>query len=236
VTDGLGLFDDSRGDLHAEDDPRDSRRPKGGRRKRKPAVVWAVGLLVVGLIGAGVWFGLTQILGIGGFDDYSGAGESDLIVEIKAGQGTADIGGTLKNKDVVASAKAFVSAGDDQPKVKSIQPGFYQLKTKMSGKAAVDRLVTPKEFRVGQLQIRAGTQLDDITLPDKKVTQGVFSLMAKASESTLNGKKVGLSLDELRKAAETADLAALGVPQWAIRDAAKAEPKRRLEGLITPGV
>jgi len=35
---------------------------------------------------------------------------------------------------------------------------------------------------------------------------------------------------------ETTDLAELGVPTWAIPDASKAEPKRRLEGLIMPGV
>jgi peptidoglycan lytic transglycosylase G len=231
VTDGLGLFDDSRGDLDDERPRTTKRRP---RRRRRP-IVWVAIVVVVGLIGAGVWFGLTQILGIGGFDDYAGAGEKDVVIEVTPGQRTGDIANTLKEKDVVASARAFTSAGDDQPKVRSIQPGYYVLKTKMSGKAAVDKLTTSGS-RVGQLQIKAGTQFDDIQLPDGKTIQGVLSLIAKAGCVPLNGNKDCVTAEQLRKVAETADLAALGAPAWAIPDAKKAEPKRRLEGLILPGV
>jgi UPF0755 protein len=236
VTDGLGLFDNSHGDLdrddHDEDRPR-KRRPQPRRKRR--ATFWVITAVVVALIVGGAWFGITQILGFGSYDDYAGSGEKDVVVEVKAGQGTNDIGTTLKDKDVIASVRAFNAASENQPKVKAIQPGFYVVKTKMSGKAAADKMVA-KESRVGQLQIRAGTQLDDIIQPDQKVTPGIYSLIAKAGAVTLNGKPSGPSAEEIRKTAETADLAKLGAPSWAVPAASKAEPKRRLEGLITPGV
>jgi UPF0755 protein len=235
VTDGLGLFDNSRGhDRHDEDDYDDEpRQPR--RKKRRSPTFWVIAVVVVALIGGGAWYGVTQVLDFGGYDDYAGAGESDVVVEVKAGNGTADIGAALKEKDVVASGRAFTAAGEDQPKVKAIQPGFYLLKTKMSGKAAVDRIIN-KEARVGQLQIRAGTQLDDIKLPDNKVTSGIFSLVSAAGTVEMNGQKAGPTVEELRKVAESADLAQLGAPAWAAPFAMQAEPKRRLEGLIMPGV
>lgn len=232
MTDGLGLFDNSRGQEQDDDFDGEESRPPG--RKRRGPVFWVVAVVVVALIAGGVWFGVTQVLGIGGFSDYEGAGESDVVVEVKPGQGTAGIGASLEEKGVVASPRAFTSAGDDTTKVKAIQPGYYLMKTKMSGKAAVER-ITSKDARVGQLHIRAGTQLDDIKLQDK-VVPGIFTLISNAGTVTMNGKKTGPTADELRKLAETGDLLQLGAPAWAVPFASKAEPKRRLEGLITPGL
>jgi UPF0755 protein len=232
VTDGLGLFGNSHDEVDDEDrEPRDERPRK---RKRGP-LFWVIVVVVIALIGGGAYYGVTEVLGFGSYDDYPGNGEADVVVEVKAGQGTGAIATTLAEKQVVASARAFTSAGDDNDKIKAIQPGFYQVKTKMSGKAAVT-LITEKKSRVGQLQVKPGTQLDDITQPDKKVTPGIWSLMSEAGTVTLNGKKTGPTPDDLRKAVETTDPAQLGVPAWALPDVAKAEPKRRLEGLITAGV
>ncbi|MBE1463096.1 endolytic transglycosylase MltG [Kibdelosporangium phytohabitans] len=235
MTDGLGLFDNSRGHDQDDHDDYDDEPRRSRRKKRRSPTFWVIAVVVVALIAGGVWLGVTQVLGIGGFDDYDGAGESDIVVEVKPGQGTAGIGGTLEEKGVVASPRAFTSAGDDNPKVKAIQPGFYLMKTKMSGKAAVDRM-TSKDARVGQLQIKPGTQLDDIKLPENKVAPGIFTLISNAGTVTMNGKKTGPTVEDLRKVAETTDLTQLGVPSWAVPFAAQAEPKRRLEGLITAGV
>jgi UPF0755 protein len=234
VTDGLGLFGNSHDEAEHDDDGREPRDEQPRKRKRGP-LFWVIVVVVIALIGGGAYYGVTEVLGIGSYDDYQGNGEADVVVEVKAGQGTGQIAATLAEKQVVASARAFTSAGDDNEKVKAIQPGFYELKTKMSGKAAV-ALITEKKSRVGQLQIRPGTQLDDITQPDKKVTPGIWTLIADAGTVTLNGKKVGPTPEDLRKAVETTDPAQLGVPAWALPDVAKAEPKRRLEGLITAGV
>nr|WP_042197108.1 endolytic transglycosylase MltG [Kibdelosporangium sp. MJ126-NF4]CEL22748.1 FIG004453: protein YceG like [Kibdelosporangium sp. MJ126-NF4]CTQ89887.1 FIG004453: protein YceG like [Kibdelosporangium sp. MJ126-NF4] len=235
MTDGLGLFDNnSRSRDHDDDDDYDDEPRQSGRKRRGPTF-WVIAVVVVALIAGGVWFGITQVLGIGGFDDYAGKGESDIVVEVKPSQGTASIGASLEEKGIVASPRAFTSAGDDNPKVKAIQPGYYLMKTKMSGQAAVDR-ITSKDARVGQLQIKSGTQLDDIKLPENKVTPGIFTLISNAGTVTMDGKKTGPTVEELRKVAEGTDLAQLGAPAWAVPFAAQAEPKRRLEGLITPGV
>ena len=61
--------------------------------------------------------------------------------------------------------------------------------------------------------------------------------MAKASCAQLNGKSTCITADDLRKAVDAADLKQLGVPDWAIEPANKADRKdRRLEGLIAPGL
>jgi UPF0755 protein len=233
VTDGLGLFD-SRGHDHHEDDyDEEPRAPR--KKKRRSPTFWVIAIVVVALIGGGAWYGVTQVLNIGGYDDYAGSGEHEVVGEVKPGKGTADIGTELQEKDVVASSRAFSSAGAEQPRIKAIQPGFYLMKTRMSGQAAVDRIIA-KDARVGQLQIKAGTRLNDIKQPDNKITPGVFSLIANAGAVTIDGKKSGPTVEELQKVAETADLAQLGVPAWAVPFASKAEPKRRLEGLVASGV
>lgn len=204
-------------------------------RKRRTRLI-VFGLVVALLIAGGVWYGWRQLSGIGGFDDFAGAGESDVVVEVKGGDTTGTIASTLVSQGVVASARAFLTAAENEPKVRSIQPGFYVMRTKMAGKEAVGRMVDPK-VKVGQLQIKPGTQLDDIAKGDGSTVPGIVSLLAQASCAELNGKSTCVPVEELRRVSETADLAALGVPDWALADAARApEPKRRLEGLIAPSV
>ncbi|WP_104482315.1 endolytic transglycosylase MltG [Actinokineospora auranticolor] len=207
-------------------------KPRKDRRRVKLAVF---GLVVLALIGGGVWYGWRQLSGIGDYDDFQGAGETDIVVEVKGGDSTGAIANRLKDDGVVASSRAFVAASEDDNRVRSVQPGYYVMRTKISGKDAVTRIVNPTS-RVGNLQIKAGTQFDDIT-NGTAVTPGVYSLISKASCANLNGKQTCVSVEDLRKTVETANLSALGVPEWAIPDASNSpEPKRRLEGLIMPDV
>ncbi|HVV13028.1 endolytic transglycosylase MltG [Amycolatopsis sp.] len=212
----------------ADDEEPPRRKVKRGRKVFR----WVAALAVIVLIGGGAWYGIDSIFG---YDDYDGQGDSDVVIEIGQGDSTNAIGTELFNSGVVASAKAFVKASEDNSKVLGLQPGYYVVKTKMSGAAAVTQL-TSAAARVGVLQVRAGTQLDDITQPDGSVTPGVFSLLAKASCATLNGHSTCVSADDLRKQAQTADLSALGVPGWAAGIAGKGTDSRRIEGLVAPGV
>lgn len=237
MSDELGLFNDPHAEDEEHDEPR-GRRSRRSRRtppRRKP-ILWVAAVVVVALIGGGVWFGLTQVLGFGSYDDYSGPGETDVIIEVHDKESTGDIGASLADAQVVASAKAFVKAGEDNAKVRAVQPGFYQFKTKVSGQSAVDTLVSGKA-RVGNMQIKAGTQFDDITnVADGSVVKGIVTKLHDASCAKLNGKDTCVSVEELRKVMETTDLSALGVPDWAVPDATRAEPKHRLEGLVLPDV
>ncbi|WP_435155129.1 endolytic transglycosylase MltG [Amycolatopsis sacchari] len=211
-------------------DDEDERPKRAGRGRRM--FRWVAALAVIALIGAGAWYGIDKVFG---YADYDGSGEGDVVIEIGQGDSTNAIGAELTNAGVVASAKAFVKASEDNTKVLSLQPGYYVMKTKMSGAAAVAKL-TSADARVGVLQVRAGTQLDDITQPDGTVTPGVFSLLSKASCADLNGKSTCVSTDDLRKTAASADLAAMGVPDWAASVAGKSTDPRRIEGLVAPGV
>ncbi|HVW42521.1 MAG TPA: endolytic transglycosylase MltG [Amycolatopsis sp.] len=224
--------DDERAEPEYIEPPDNEEPPDEPGRKRFRPVRWLVALTVLALIAGGAWVGISAIFG---YDDYTGDGNSDVVIEIGQGDSTNAIGAELKDAGVVASAKAFVKASEDNSKVLSLQPGYYVVKTQMSGAAAVSKLTAP-QARVGVLQVRAGTQLDDITQPDGTVTPGVFTLLSKASCATLNGRSTCLPVDQLRKLAGTTDLAAAGVPAWAAQAAAKSTDPRRIEGLIAPGV
>ncbi|SDJ10916.1 UPF0755 protein [Actinokineospora alba] len=237
MTDDLGLFEER----PSRERPRRptaasvaARKAKQQRKKRRNRLA-VFGIVVALLIGGGVWWGFTQLSGLGGYDDFTGAGERDVVFEVKGGDSTGAIASRLAEDGIIASSKAFLAAAQDEAKVRSIQPGYYVMRTKISGEAAVQKIVTPAS-KVGNLQIKAGTQLHDLT-NGTTVTPGVISLLSAASCATLDGKKSCVPVEELAKVAETGDLKALGVPEWAVPDASRApEPARRLEGLIAPDV
>ncbi|HET6288916.1 MAG TPA: endolytic transglycosylase MltG [Amycolatopsis sp.] len=226
--------DDDRAEPERIEDERPERQgPPPKKRKKKRAVGWIAALAVLVLLAGGAYYGFTEIFG---YDDYEGTGESDVLVQVEKGDSTSAIGNRLQAAGVVASGKAFVKAGEDNTAVSRLQQGYYVMKTKMSGASAVEKMTAPAS-KVGQVEIRPYTQFDDITQPDGKVTPGVYSSLSKASCADLNGKSTCIPVEELRKTVETADLANLGVPSWAIEAATKAEHKdRRLEGLIAPGI
>jgi UPF0755 protein len=219
-------------DLFASDEP------AGGKKKRKPRrKVVLLAILLVVLVGGGwgAYYGAGVYLGIGGYGNYSGDGDSDVLVQVDNGATTRDIAETLQSMDVVRTVRAFLNASAGNADVANVQPGYYVMKTHMSGEAAVTRLVAPAS-RVGNVQIKAGEQLDDTKNPDNSTKPGILSEIAAASCATLNGTKTCVSAADLHKAAETADPTKLGLPDWAVPAVSKADPKHRLEGLIVSGV
>ncbi|MFI9816676.1 endolytic transglycosylase MltG [Saccharothrix variisporea] len=234
MSDDLGLF--SEPDVQ-QDRPRGKAAVAARRAKarRKKTVLWLVVVLVLVGGGVGAYYGYQQLRGIGSYEDFSGAGDTDVVVEVKDGDLVATIANSLKEQGVVASARAFTEAGEGDSRVTAIQPGFYLMKTKMSGKAAVERMVDPKA-KVVPLEVKGGNVLHDITAPDGKVTKGILSMLSDASCAELDGVKKCVTPQELRDAAENADPAALGIPDWAVADVKKAPKEHRLEGLITRGL
>jgi UPF0755 protein len=167
--------------------------------------------------------------------DYDGPGQGDVIVQVHAGDPTSAIAATLASADVVRGAKAFTAAAArDDSRVRSVQPGYYKLRQRMSGADAVELLLDPRS-RVGQLEIKGGAQLDDTRAPDGSVIPGELSLISRATCTELNGTSTCVSPDQLRTAMAITPSERLGVPEWAWADVAKADPRRRLEGLIAPG-
>ncbi|ONI90201.1 aminodeoxychorismate lyase [Saccharothrix sp. ALI-22-I] len=235
MNDDLGLF--------ADPDARHDERARGksdaaarrAKRRRKRTILWVVVALVLTGGGVGAYYGYRTLSGIGSYDDFAGAGETDVVVEVKDGDLVSSIATTLYDQGVVASARAFTEAGAEDARVTAIQPGFYLMKTKMSGAAAVTRMVDPAA-KVVPLEVKGGNVLHDITALDGSITKGILSMLSDASCVELDGAKKCVTPQELRDAAENADPAALGIPDWALADVTGAPKENRLEGFIVPGL
>jgi UPF0755 protein len=208
--------------------------PRRSRGRRLLVLLLALSLLVGAVVGGGYYL-YSSLLSSMFTPDFDGAGTGDVIVRVQDGDSTQQIGRSLAEQGVVASTAAFIEAAESaEGQARSVQPGYYQLRAQMSGKAAVALLLDPAS-RVGQLEIRGGVQLDDTIAPDGTIVPGVLSLVSQASCLTTGGVRRCVSADELRTAMTDTDPAQLGVPAWALADVARADPRRRLEGLLVPG-
>jgi UPF0755 protein len=207
-------------------------RARRNRKRRRMIAAGAAALLVVIVIAA-VYLGAKLFSGGG---DYAGEGKDDVVIQVHDGDSTTQIGQTLREKNVISNVKGFVEAAKDNAAIAAIQPGFYTVRTEMSASAAVERLADPHN-RVGKLVIPEGRQLDDVAeVGSGKVTDGIFTLISKATCVPRNGERRCVPADELRTVAEQALPAALNVPQWATQPVtALGKNHRRLEGLIAPG-
>ncbi|OJZ74999.1 aminodeoxychorismate lyase [Mycobacterium paraffinicum] len=211
-------------------------RVERGHRRRRFAgkivlAVVAVVVLVGVFVGAKLWHTV-----FGGGDDYAGNGKQDIVIQIKDGDSTTNVGETLQHEQVVKTVRAFVNAAHGNSKISSIQPGFYRMRTEIPAADAVVRLADPNS-RVGRLVIPEGRQLDDTTdMKTNVVTPGILTLISRATCVTLDGNQHCTPVEELRAAATNSAPAALAVPPWAIEPFTElGKDHRRIEGLIAPG-
>jgi UPF0755 protein len=211
-------------------------REARGRRKRRIGRGFVLAMLIVVVVGA-VFMGSKlwhTVFGSG--NDYSGDGVNDVVIQIHDGDSTTAIGKTLHEHKVVATVSAFVDAAESNSAISAIQPGYYKVRTEIPASNAVSRLADPQN-RVGKLVIPEGRQLDDIQdVKTNAVTEGIFSMISRATCVNLDGDRHCLTVDDLRKTAGTAAPSALSVPDWAMSPVnALGNDHRRLEGLIAPG-
>ncbi|WP_273165937.1 endolytic transglycosylase MltG [Actinomyces israelii] len=117
------------------------------RRKRKRRLITALVLVLVLSAVGGVGWAAYKHTGIENFvtapKDYEGAGEDEVTVTIPDGAVGKDIAQILVDADVVATARAFLEAYDDNANAINIQPGTYTLRHHMSGANAVALLLDP---------------------------------------------------------------------------------------------
>lgn len=202
------------------------------RRRNNTRMLLIAGLVAVVVVavflGSRLWHSF--------FGDYSGVGKHDVVIQVHDGDSTRAIGQTLQDKDVVASVQKFVDSAQGNSAVSSIQPGYYKMRTEISAADAVQRLTDPNN-RVGKLVIPEGRQLDDVQdVKTNAVTDGIFTLISRASCVQLDGDKQCKSVGDLRTVAGTDAPSALNVPEWAATQVeAMGGDHRRLEGLIAPG-
>jgi UPF0755 protein len=196
---------------------------------------WRVRALVAAVVlvlGAGMYVAVEPFLGP---PDFDGPGGGSVVVQVRDGATTTQIGAAMQRAGVVRSTEAFTEAALDEERIRSVQPGYYRMRLQMSGEAAVDLLLDPAS-RVGRLEIRGGTQLDDTRSPDGTIVPGVLTLISRAACPEPDGAQDCIQPDDLRTVMAETDPAELGVPRWALDDVRDADPRRRLEGLLLPGL
>jgi UPF0755 protein len=204
--DGEDDADDPKGD-------RGDRRGRGGKpKKRRSGCACLVVLLVFGGgLGGVTYFGYQFYQDrFGPAPDYAGDGTNKQVtVEIPKGAGGYEIGQRLKEKGVVKSVDAFVSAQEQNPDGKKIQAGAYLMNTEMSAASAVDLMLDPK------------SQNNVLVKPGER-NISVYNAIDKQLE---------LSSGTTRKIADT-KYKSLGLPSWANSNSDIKDP---LEGFLYPG-
>jgi UPF0755 protein len=211
---------------------------KRRRRRRRRHTVVAV--LVLALLGAGLYAGFR----IWRHDadvhpDFSGAGDSEVVVRVQSSDSLDDIAQTLVDNQVIADAQTFVDLTRGDAELAALQPGYYRVRQHASSAAAADALVD-KDNRVGRVDLIPGHQLADITARSttgaSTTIPGYITQITEAACVPVNGKSDCFTTDELWKVAENTLPSALGVVDWAESDIEKAPDRsRRLEGMILPG-
>ncbi len=184
------------GDLDSQAEHADA--PRRHRRRESGSSLIAMTLVVVlfGALGVGGWWAYNNV--IKEFfiaEDFEGTGNgTEVTIQIQEGWFLADIANHLHQEGVIASAKAFTNASeDDGDSGLSIQPGTYIMQEEMSAAAALDFLTDP-----------ANRMLNAVTIPEGYRSMEVY---AKLSEHT------GVPVEDFEAAAE--DPEALGVdPIW----------------------
>jgi UPF0755 protein len=148
------------------DDPRARRT----RRRRKPS---ALGRLLLLLVVLAVLIGIPAALFIGGSsllhrlgssapDDYAGSGSGSVVVHVHPGDSLAKVGATLESAGVVKSVAAFTDAAADDETATSLQPGYYRLRKRMSGAAALQLLESPSSRVSSTVTVPEGDTLTQV--------------------------------------------------------------------------
>ena len=169
----------------APEPPRPGRRRAVKPTRRGRGLIRLVIILAIvgGLVAAGLW-GVGKIDSfINGPEDYSGQGEGQVVVEIPEGSGGQQIAQILAEEDVVASAEAFYQAALHDERINEVQPGFYQLRRKMSS-----------EWALRELSDTANRVEGRVTIPEGARVRQIPDLVAKGSE--IPADDVEAELDE----------------------------------------
>jgi UPF0755 protein len=148
--------------IELEDRPVEPRRQPPRRAFGCLAVVLSLAVL----LGGGY---LVYSFGVGaikdrlrGAPDYAGTGSGQVLVEVKAGDASSDIGRTLQKADVVKSVAAFTEAARNDPKSVGIQVGFYEMRKQMSAEAALALLVDPANLMRSVVTVPEGLRKDQV--------------------------------------------------------------------------
>ncbi|WP_040791073.1 endolytic transglycosylase MltG [Nocardia paucivorans] len=203
-----------------------------GRRKRRLVLGAFAMLLVLAAMAVG-WKWMNRYIPP---EDFAGPSGPPVVVQVREGETALEIAEAMHAAGVVASPEAFYEAAVQNPDMNTIQPGYYAVPQHSPATEAVTALVAP-ESRVGHLVISEGRQLHDqhdVNTGARK--EGIYTKIAAASCIGTEPERRCVTYEQLAAAGAGTDLAALGVPEWAM-DRVRTVPDRtrQLEGLIAAG-
>ncbi len=208
--------------------------PKYVKRRQRGLAVFISAIVLI--IGAVIYIGVQVSNGDSESQavDYEGTGNGVVqLVEIPEGSSISQLGPELEERNIVRTNSAFQAAASANPAASSVQPGFYRLQEEMSAESAVSALLDPAN-QVELVDIHGGATMMDVTVLGGDTRPGVYSQISAVT--CVDGSPNCISAEELQQVGATADLTALGVPDWALEPvAARGEDPKRLEGLIVPG-
>jgi UPF0755 protein len=137
------------------------RRPPG--RGRGSAAVLVSLAVVLALVGGAAWAG-TSVLGdlFAPPPDYEGKGAGAVVVQVESGDTLSDVGVRLEEKRVVKSVDAFLAEAEDEPDATFLQPGYYELRKRMSASSALTRILDPESKVEGRVVVPEGSRMSEI--------------------------------------------------------------------------
>ena len=213
---------------------REAQRRRNRRRRRHTLIALLVLAVLAAAITGGFLIWRHDQSTVADFPAGTAAGQ--VVVHVQDSDSRTDVAGRLADAGVIASPKAFLDATGNDADVARIRPGYYRLPSHLRAPEAANALVDPAN-RVGRLRIIPGRQLADLTpRAGAAASPGYLADITKAACVPLDGVARCFTAQALEAAAQTADPAALNVPEWALDEVRAApDPRRRLEGLIRPG-
>ncbi|HZC27660.1 MAG TPA: endolytic transglycosylase MltG, partial [Actinopolymorphaceae bacterium] len=147
------------------------------RRIRGCLAVLAAMCVLGAVVGVVAVKGQSLLVGVFTVPDYPGPGEGEVVVQVNQGDSSRDIAATLEQKGVVKSAQAFTRAARGDSRALGIQPGFYRMRSQMSGQDALGLILDP-----------GARMLERVTVPEGKriaQTQAILTDKAGISKSDL---------------------------------------------------
>jgi UPF0755 protein len=169
------------------------RRRQRGRDRGRSFAAFTVMVVVFGMLGAGGWYGYGKVKEFFTAPDYTGAGTTEVTVEVQDGDLVSNIANTLFKAGVVKSAKAFTQAAEDNPDSLRIQPGTYTLRKEMKASSALELMLDPKSKNVKRF-----------TVPEGLSAKLVYEKISK---------QTGIPVAQFQAAGK--NVAALGLPDFA---------------------
>ncbi|MET9215784.1 MULTISPECIES: endolytic transglycosylase MltG [unclassified Nocardia] len=208
---------------------------KAAERKRRRRNLWVVGaLLAVLIVSAAGFAGYKLMSRFAPAEDFAGPPGALVVVQVHPGDTASQIAGAMHERGVVASREAFYEAAVRNSGMNNVQPGYYAIGVNSPAATAVSTLVGGKS-RVGNVTVSEGRLLHDKHDANTGGRyDGIYRKVAQAS--CIGAEQKCVTYEQLDAAGASTDLAALGVPDWAMKGVRESPDRsRQLEGLIAAG-